>query len=462
MSAILDLQRGLRMTSAACERQPLNPLDLTLHGVDETIRSLGYPGFETQMLVWLRGPLDAALLQRGITRLARRHPALMGRLVSREGGRTAHWQFHPAAPQVVEIQLPSDDPLAVHSAAARLLSLTRDLAKEPPLQFHLLHRSGGSDVLLLQYNHVLMDNGAAVPLVKELVALCEPVADGHDRISQEPDDLVSRRLRRASHAARREAALAAIRLQGDTLRGRAATLAVIREREPGPPHLRISTRTLEPAAVQRLTSRGVELCGLPSLSMTILASALRAVGHFGPADQNAGRNYMAGIGLDVGLRPRGRPLVQNLLSVVPLAARPDALADREALVRLLSRQFRDRLSAGIDQGVLRLARVFQKRPRHIRWYLDYLLRWSYSLWYAYFGVIDDIGEVAGAPVEQIYFVGPTWWPIGFTLLANQFRGRLHMQATYDPALLADPVADRVLDWIVADLTDFAARPPFLL
>jgi hypothetical protein len=196
--------------------------------------------------------------------------------------------------------------------------------------------------------------------------------------------------------------------------------------------------------------------------MTILASALRAVGQYGPADQNAGRNYMAGIGLDVGLRPRGRPLVQNLLSVVPLAARPDALADREDLVRLLSQQLRDRLATGIDLGVLRLARVFQKRPRHIRWYLDYMLRWSYSLWYAYFGAIEEIPRVAGAEVEQLYFVGPTWWPIGFTLLANQFRGRLHLQATYDSALLADPLSDRVLDWIVADLADLAARPPFLL
>lgn len=458
MSAFLDAQRDMLPTGAARDRQPLNPLDLTLHGVDETIRSLGYPGFETQMLVWLRGPVDSARLRQGIGRLARRHPALFGCLVSRESGRMAHWQFQPAAPELDEIQLASDEPLAVHAAAARWLSLPRDLAKEPPLRCHLLHRSGGRDVLLLQYNHVLMDNGAAVPLLKELAALCKPAADGHDWISQEPDDLVSRRLRRASHAARREAALAAIRLQGDTLRGRAATLALARERETGPLQLRIITRTLEPSDVQQLAARGVELCGLPSLSMTLLASALRAVNHFGPADQNAGRNCMAGIGLDVGLRPRGRPLVQNLLSVVPLAARLESLADREALVRLLSRQFRDRLTAGIDLGVLRLARVFQKRPRHIRWYLDYLLRWSYSLWYAYFGAIDDIGQVAGAPVEHIYFVGPTWWPIGFTLLANQFRGRLHLQATYDPALLADPLADRVLDWIIADLAEFAARP----
>jgi hypothetical protein len=462
MSAILDVYRDKLPNGAECDRQPLNPLDLTLHCVDETIRSLGYPGFETQMLVRLRGPIDADQLRVGIARLVRRHPALSGRLVSREGGRTAYWQFQPAVPQLAEIQLTSVEPTAVHAEAARLLSLHRDLTQEPPLRFHLLRRSGGGDVLLLQYNHVLMDNGAAIPLLKELAALCEPAVNGDDPIKPEPGDLVFRRLRKASHAARRTAALAAIRLQGDTLRGRAATLTSARERAAGPLHLKVITRTLDPAIVQQLRSRGVELCGLPSLSMTILASALRAVGQYGPADQNAGRNYMAGIGLDVGLRPRGRPLVQNLLSVVPLAARPDALADREDLVRLLSQQFRDRLATGIDLGVLRLARVFQKRPRHIRWYLDYMLRWSYSLWYAYFGAIEEIPRVAGAEVEQLYFVGPTWWPIGFTLLANQFRGRLHLQATYDSALLADPLSDRVLDWIVADLADLAARPPFLL
>jgi len=59
-------------------------------------------------------------------------------------------------------------------------------------------------------------------------------------------------------------------------------------------------------------------------------------------------------------------------------------------------------------------------------------------------------------VEQIYYVGPAWSPIGLSLLANQYRGRLLLQATYDPELIAPPLADQVLDTISADLRAFAA------
>jgi hypothetical protein len=56
-------------------------------------------------------------------------------------------------------------------------------------------------------------------------------------------------------------------------------------------------------------------------------------------------------------------------------------------------------------------------------------------------------------------VGPTWSPVGFTLLANQFRGRLLLQATHDPDLVPNPLADQVLDWIVDDLSNMVIQEP---
>jgi hypothetical protein len=140
---------------------------------------------------------------------------------------------------------------------------------------------------------------------------------------------------------------------------------------------------------------------------------------------------------------------------VPITARPGDLTDRDLLVHALSRQMRDRLESKIDLGVLRLARVFQRRPRHVHWVLEYMLRWSYSLWYAYFGALDAVRQLCDVPVEQVYCVGPAWSPIGLSLLANQYRGRLLLQATYDPELIAPPLADQMLDTISADLSAFA-------
>jgi len=301
-----------------------------------------------------------------------------------------------------------------------------------------------------------MDNSTTPQLVSELDRLCQPVSDDDVLPLDEPRYLASRRLRSLSPSQRRAAALAAVQLQAHTLRGRAAILGTGEEDKPRQVKLRIATRTIGPELTRAIHARSARLCGLPSLSMTILGSTFRAIRSLSPASRNADRNYVAGIGLDLGLRRRGQAHLQNLVSIVPISARPHELADRDQLVRLLSRQMRDRLESKIDDGVLRLAHGFQRRPRHIRWVTEHMLRWSYSLWYAYFGSLDSIQQLCDVPVEQAYYVGPIWSPVGFALLANQFRGQLLLQATYDPELVSQPLTSQLLDAVCNDLADFAA------
>jgi hypothetical protein len=421
---------------------------------------MGYPGFETQMLIWLAGRIDANRLRQAIVRLARRHPAITARLVEPDSkdGMGPYWQLRPdVKAELAQIDLASDEPQAVLTAAEGLLSTPHDPLIGNPLRFHLLHRPGGHQVLLLQYNHALMDNSATPPLVRELNELCRSPESTDEPPRFEPHDLVRRRLARVPHAERRRASAAAIELQGRTLRGRAAILGKGDEDKPRTPRLRIATRTLEPDLTRAIGAQSTRLCGLPSLSMTILAAVFRAIGALGPQGRNADRNYIAGIGLDLNLRGGGQALLQNLLSVVAITAAPSELADRDTLIRNLSRQMRERLEDRIDLGILRLALGFQRRPRHRHWVLAHLLRWCYSLWYAYFGSLDSAGrDLAGVPIEQIQYLGPTWSPMGIALLANQYRGRLLLQLTYDPDLVSDPLAQQWLDRVVDDLTGFAS------
>ena len=442
------------------DRQSLNPLDLALRSVDQTIRDMGYPGFETQMLIWLAGRIDADRLRRGIVQLARRHPAITARLVEPTGKNAdrPYWQLRPEVEaELAEVDLATDEEQAVLAAAEDLLSTPHDPLLGNPLRFHLLHRPGGSDVLLLQYNHALMDNSATPLLIRELNELCQS-PDQNQAPCYEPHNLVPRRLARLGHTERRKAAYAAVELSGHTLRGRAAILGKGDEDKPRTPKLRIATRTIEPELTRAIAAASTRLCGLPSLSMTILAAAFRAIQALGPQSRNADRNYIAGIGLDLNLRGGGQALLQNLLSVVPVTATPNELADQGALIRLLSRQMRDRLESKIDLGVLRLAHAFQRRPRHIHWVLAHMLRWCYSLWYAYFGSLDTAGrDLAGIPIDQVQYIGPTWSPMGIALLANQSRGRLHLQLTYDPDLVYPALAEQLLKTIEEDLTSLATH-----
>ena len=164
-----------RLPLAKSDTQFLNPIDRAIRCVNVVVRQLGYPGIETQTLAWLEGRADATTLRRAILRLSRRWPVMASRLVDADGAGRSYWQFQPgAACPLIESVLPSDDPGAVLDHAGGLLSHGRDPTTADPIDFHLLHRPGGRDVLLLQYNHALMDNRAVVPLLQELERLSQP------------------------------------------------------------------------------------------------------------------------------------------------------------------------------------------------------------------------------------------------------------------------------------------------
>jgi hypothetical protein len=437
--------------------QLLNPLDVAIRCADQSIRGMGYPGFETQMLVWLSGRLDIACLQLALERLSHRRPVITARLIEDDlrHGRP-HWQFRNSVAKVDQIELPSATMTAVLECAAKLLSEKRDLDVDPPLRFYVLHRPNGEDVFLLQYTHVLMDRSATVQVLREIASLYESDHSADLTPQYESTTALNRWLMRLPHADRRLASSAAIELQGRVLRGRAAILGTGEEDKPRQLKLRIASQSLDSDSVRALHDSSAKLCGLPNLSMAILASAFRAIGLLGPPERNAERLYIAGIGLDMKQRRADQALLQNLLSIVSIFARPHELLDRNQLILTLSQQVRERLRGKVDWGALRLVNAYYHKPRYIQWVVEHLLRWTCSLWYAYFGSLDSVGkQFCECPIETIQYVGPTWSPMGLSLLANQFQGRLHFQVTYDPDLVNSELIQQFLDFVLADLKDFS-------
>jgi hypothetical protein len=438
-------------------RQPLNPNDRALFCVDRALRGMGYPGFETQMLVSLSGRVDAARLEGAIQRLSQRHPTVTARLANpgRSGPASTDWHLRPGARCTLQqTELPSSDDAAVLDRAGQLLSTTSDPAESDPIRFHLLRRPDGRDVFLAQYNHVLMDNNATGRLVREIDTLAQvPERYAIEETLAEPHRVLERYLRRFPRSRRRAALQRAIDLQGRALRGRAVIIGTGAERALGPPKLRIATRSLSSEQTRAFQDQVLHICGFPGVSMAILGCVFRAIEHLASADRKAAsRNYVVGIGLDLNLRRRNGPFFQNLLSLVPIHAPAESLGDRDALIRSLNRQFRKDLELDIDLGVLQLTTLFSRRSRYIEWVVEHLVRYGYSLWYAYFGSLDAMGrEFCGVEIERVVYTGPTWSPMGITLLANQFAGRMHFQATYDPDLVSDSLANEFIDTILADL-----------
>jgi hypothetical protein len=430
--------------------QPLNAADRAMLLVDRSLRDLGQAGFETQTLVWLGGRLDAAHFRQALERFAACQPVVNARLVVEGAQGRPVWSCATASPwPLQETVLSSVDPQAVLDHAGRLMSQPSDLTVAPPLRAHLLHLPDRRDVLLLHYNHTLMDHSAVVHVLREIDrAWCEP--HGSVAAPLPAGDPVLAYLRRFPAAQRRQRAQSyAEELQ--PLRRGAVRMGNATQAGTTPGEVGMTARCLDAGATAAVQRRVQALGGMPSLSMTILASAFRAVGRLAGARQGRTDFFHAGIGVDLGLRGRHGPLLGNLMSMVSLMARAGDLAERDALVRQLSAQLRHRIANGADLGMLRFATTFARRPRQAHWIVDAWLRYAFSLWYAYFGPLDPGAHFCGADVQCVYSVGPCWPAIGVTLLVNQFRGRLQFQVTYSTATVSRARAQDFLDLVVDDI-----------
>jgi hypothetical protein len=436
--------------------QPLNAMDRSMLAVNRTLGDMGYPAFSTQSVVWLSGRADAARLRSAVARLSQRYPILAARLVDTRGKRPA-WSFRSGAEcPLDEAELGSPKPEAVLDYAAQLLSEPSDLTSADPIRFDLLHRPDGQDVFLMQYSHALMDNSDAIPLLREIDQLSEGNWSAPEQSRLKPQDLLSEHIKRFPWWRRFKAAIKTLDIRFRNLRGHPLTLGKNLEARK-PLRFRLATRRLERVEVRAIEQHVIRTCGVPSLSMALLGSVFRALGKCAPDGNGSGRKLVAGIGVD--LSPTGitRPVFQTLAAVVPVFVRPEALADREALMRALHQQFRQQLERGADLGMVQLSNFFQRpgtflRERFARLSVRRLMRSGYSLWYAYFGSLDAVGErFCGASVESACYFASTWPPMGLTLLVNRFRGDLLFQATYVPESVPEPIANAFLDALIKDL-----------
>src|SRR5262249_8594136 len=109
--------------------------------------------------------------------LCERSPVTRARLVEAPEQGGPCWQYQPRVSGALqEIALASSAPEAVLAHAGRLVASPSDPVHNDPIRFHLLHRPAHRAVLLVQYNHTLMDYRDTVPLLRQI-----------DRLYHEPD-----------------------------------------------------------------------------------------------------------------------------------------------------------------------------------------------------------------------------------------------------------------------------------
>jgi hypothetical protein len=445
-AALTDLSANEPLLSAAGS-QRLNAMDGTMLAVDAAVRSGGSPGFNTQTQLWLAGQIDIDRLQSALRALSQRYPVITARLSAGAGGEP-EWKFRPAVGcPLHESHLSSDNPSDVLRRASVLLSEPLDPREHAPIQFHLIHRGNGRDVVLVQFSHVLMDHPGVLPLLLRLQTLEESLVP--QPIPER--DALPAYLASCPRLRRLRAAWDTAYLRLGSLQADLALFGAESKRHEGEFRLEFATRDLSVDDTHALGARVTAACGFPGLSMALLGSVFRTGQHLGLVRSQSAR-LTAGIGIELGLRSGDEILLQNLSSVMPVVALREQLHCRRALTQMLNAQMRERLERRIDLGVIELSRLFRRRRSFVRFMMKRLMNRGYSVWYAYFGSSDRIGaRFFDVPIEDFRSFGPCWPSVGLTVIADQFRGRLQLHCTYVPQRIAPAQAEAFMDKLVDDL-----------
>lgn len=424
----------------------LNAADRFMLLIDQTIRGLGGPGFETVTFLRLDGRVDRDQLRRGIAALNRTAPNVTARL---HPGQPC-WELRPGAePSLTESNLPTAEPQAVLDYGAALLAGETNPERVDPMRFHLLHLPDDCDVFVAQYSHILLDHNHAIGAIRRIDELARAAAPALPPVSVTWRDPVWAHLRQTSKSTRRRAAKEAGELR-KAMRGGAMKLgrAIPVSERAG---YSILTRALSADETRAVEERVRRTTGVPNLSMGLLASAFLGIDRLTAGRSDRGAYYQAGIALDLGLRNRPLDILENLATLIPLRVPVADAADRDSLTRLLARQLLEKLTSRTDVGILQNVAALGRQPSRARWVIDLLMRYCLCFWYGYLGPLRLGSTFCGAGVQDLFSAGPTWPAVGVTLLANQFADRLHLQLTHVPQSVPTPLASQYLDTIVADL-----------
>lgn len=442
----------------ADHKRYLNAADRLMLVGHDGMRGIGHPGFVCQTQILLKGRVDGVALRAAVERLARRFPVVTARLRRDERG-LPYWEPTGAPPDFREMTIAAESDR--WREAAQLLEAPLDLERDSPISFHLLHEPDGRDSVFLRFSHVLMDGKSPEWTLRALDECFDDRAENAAMCGDGgPIDAIDAHLLRFDRWQRLRCAARVIRSQIG-LPVTPVTLAPPEHREWCVNPFGVSARTIDEGASAKLTDRVKRVCGFPNLTPAIAASIFRAISRCTPHRTTDRTVYQTDCPLN--LRPPGvrEPMFRNFMSFIQLSARQDDLADRDEATRRLSVQMRDQLRRGIDLGNLQMMAILCRFAPLLRSHIiTRMKRRPFTLGFGYLGsVIKELTRFCGQDVENVYTFNTALSPPGVTIQVNQFAGRINLMLSYISAAVPDVLATRLLDEIVADLSDDHAPLP---
>jgi hypothetical protein len=420
-------------------------MDQVMASLHASLRRRGCAGLLLQSHIHLAGRIDEAALRTAVGRLGRVYPVATGRLVAATLRRRPCWEWSDGAVCPLTVSNLDEDAAAVARFAERLFATPTHLNASPPVHFHLLRKSGGGDVIVVQWSHVLMDGKGGELLLREVNrVLDDPNAVAPSMASGDP------LLQHMRIHTLRQRLRGVFRLACDLpLFGIPARID-----DPRPvraPTTRIAFRCLDDARSACCLERVKRLCGFASVAPVVLAAAFRAAGRITTRRHGTWSMYYTHVPVNNRPPTGALAVIGNWQSYVRIQARPKQTIERDDLARLLHRQLRDQLRGGFDLGFLIGVRLIHRSPRVTGLFLQ-LLCPALTFVFGYHGTVVDLDHFCGTPVEHVWTGLPNAWsPPGLSFAANQYRNRLYLMASYVQEVVPETVANAFLDAVVEEL-----------
>jgi hypothetical protein len=424
----------------------LNIQDQVMVSLHEALRRRGYAGLLLQTQMYLTGRLDEVALRATLARLSHSYPVVGAHLVRGASGHPPHWALPAEAScPLVVVNLDSDED--VQRYAEQLFATPLDLQTSPIIDFHLLRKPGGCDVVLFRAAHALMDGKAMELLLREVNRFhTDPTATA---AIQAPDDPLRQYVFSHPWPQRLRADLALLR--GLPLLGFPVQLRAVRQESARQPP-RIALRWLDAEWTAICLERVRRLCGFAGVMPVLLAAAYRAVNRVAPRPPGRWNVFYTHAPITQRGPGADQPIFANLQTYVCLQARPAQLGNREALACYLHRQFRNQLRQGFDLGFLRCVALINGRPRLTGMLLRALSK-CLTFIFGYHGTVGPgLESFCGTPVERLYSGIPNaWFPPGLSFAAHQYRGCLALMVSHSPERVPPSLVEAFLDAVVEEL-----------
>lgn len=411
--------------------------------MDHEIRSSGLAGNNCAIVLELEGVVDEAGVRHKCQAFTEKFPRSVARLYRK--GRQYYWKDSSQAQMPVYFYRPESTDHPEYDRNGKFLEIINTSVSPfeiAPLELHVIIEAEKSFVML-RWFHPLCDAKGAELVLHHIFS--EIKADPETELLLIESLLKKWSLRKKIKLVWQEIGLIRKMEKKPSV---LPALKKLPEKKPGLQRVILSREDSD-----KIMARAIKNTGMTGISLYFIGCMMRAIEQAG--DDNRGEMYCVPYAVNFRKSKSLLPIFGNQISFLFARADRQLVKSREALFSCLREQYKQAIKQRHDHAMLPLMQLaswlpLQKHGAVVRNSPDGRERSSF--WFSFTGKMDpEPAEMAGLPVNDIYYFCQVTSPPGFGVLVNQFQGKIVLSYNYVESAFDPEWIDTVVQAMTAEL-----------